>query len=142
MEKGLVGFFESYLEKQPLFRDKSVLQSNFYPSIIPHRESQIKTLAGILAPILNYDKPSNVFIYGKTGTGKTLSVKHIINNLNEVVSNRSLRIKICYVNCKLKRVADTEYRLLVQILKDFGKTIPPTGLPTDELYSYFYNTLE
>jgi len=42
----------------------------------------------------------------------------------------------------LNKVADTEYRLLVKLSKEFGKEIPPTGLPTDEVYKIFFNIID
>ncbi|MCK4429302.1 MAG: cell division control protein Cdc6, partial [Candidatus Aenigmarchaeota archaeon] len=39
-----------------------------------------------------------------------------------------------YINCKLKRVSDTEYRMLATILKNMGFPVPDTGLPTHTLY--------
>src|SRR3989344_5370715 len=60
-------FFTEYMEKEPLFKDKKVLQANHTPENIPHREEQIQILASILAPALRLEKPSNVFLYGKTG---------------------------------------------------------------------------
>src|SRR3989344_7370947 len=46
------------------------------------------------------------------------------------------------INCKLKRVADTEYRLIAQLIKEFGQDVPATGLPTDEIYTIFYKLLD
>ncbi|MDO8661243.1 MAG: orc1/cdc6 family replication initiation protein, partial [Candidatus Woesearchaeota archaeon] len=91
---------------------------------------------------LKKEKPSNIFIYGKTGTGKTLVTKHIANHVQQVAESRSLPVKIIYTNCKLRQVADTEYRLLVQLLRELGKTVPPTGLPTAEVYNSFYQALD
>jgi len=42
----------------------------------------------------------------------------------------------------MKRVADTEYRLIAQLASFFGKTTPPTGLPTDEVYKIFYDGVD
>ena len=44
-----------------------------------------------------------------------------------------------YLNCKMKHVSDTEYRLIAQLSREFGKTIPATGLPTDEVYKLFFD---
>ena len=133
--------FENFLKKESLFDDKKVLQSNYTPDDVPHREEQIEQIAKILAPILKLNKPSNIFIYGKTGTGKTLSVKHTTNRINKIADELQLPIKIIYINCKLKKIADTEYRLIAQIVREFGKEIPATGLPTDEVYKIFFNTM-
>ena len=74
-ERGVDGFFEKFLDKGSLFLDKTVLQSNYAPEEIPHREEQIQQIANILAPALRLDKPSNIFIYGKTGTGENTFYK-------------------------------------------------------------------
>ena len=41
-------FFEEYLSKEPLFINKKILQSSYTPDNIPHRDDQIKQLAGEL----------------------------------------------------------------------------------------------
>lgn len=133
----LTQFFQDYLQKKPLFKSKVVLQSNYTPEYIPHREEQIQTMAGILAPVLRMEKPSNLFVYGKVGTGKTVVTKYVMSQIENVAKERRLPIKIIYLNCKLKRVADTEYRMLAHLAKEFGIDIPPTGLPTDEVYKTF-----
>jgi len=42
----------------------------------------------------------------------------------------------------MKRVADTEYRFLAYLAEKMGKRVPPTGLPTDQVYHKFFNALE
>ena len=124
-----------------LFKNKQVLQSNYSPETIPHREKQIEHIASILAPSLLGQKTSNLFIYGKTGTGKTLSVYHVANELSKRArENKVLRIE--YLNCKLKKVADTEYRILAELIKKLGGSVPATGLPTDQVYLKFLEILE
>lgn len=135
-------FFEKFLKKDSLFKDKSVLLSSYYPDEVIYRENQIQEAANILAPSLRVEKPSNLFIYGKTGTGKTLSMKYILKSMEETAKNNNIGLKSIYLNCKLKRVADTEYRLIAQLIKEFGKEIPSTGLPTDEVYNIFYRLLD
>lgn len=142
VEKGLSKFFDKYLKQEPIFLDKSVFQGGFLPETIVHRDEQINRIAEILAPILRNQKPSNLFIYGKTGTGKTMSIKYVLKNMDEVFLKNSISVKTIYINCKLKRVADTEYRLIAQLTRELGKEIPPTGLPTDEVYKIFFNSIE
>jgi len=138
----LNNYFESYLKKEPLFRNKKVLQINYTPDDIPHRVNQINSLAAVLAPTLRKEKPSNVFIYGKTGTGKTLVVQHILEKLLEMARNKQIPLKTIYLNCKLKKIADTEYRLIAELAKAMGREVPPTGLPTDEVYNIFIKIID
>lgn len=135
-------FFEKYLKAEPLFTKKLSLQTNYTPEDIPHREKQMEEVARILAPALREEKPSNLFIYGKTGTGKTITIKKVCEELRLIAEKQSIALDIIYVNCKLKKVADTEYRLIAQLARDLGKDIPPTGLPTEEVYKYFFNELD
>ncbi len=140
--EGLTDFFESFLNKEPIFINKGVLQANYDPDQIVHRDEEIQQLANILAPCLRLEKPSNLFLYGKTGTGKTLCARHTTDKMVKVAEERDIPIKAIYLNCKLKRVADTEYRLIAQIISEFGIDIPSTGLPTDEVYKIFVKLIE
>ncbi len=142
VQNNLNVFFEEFLKKEPILINKRVLQSNYTPEDIPHREDQINFLAGILAPCLKLEKPSNIFIYGKTGTGKTLTVRYVSNQILKISEEKKIPLKVLYINCKMKRVSDTEYRLIAQLAKELGEEIPPTGLPTDEVYKLFIKKID
>ena len=142
MAQKLTDFLEQYIKKQSLFKNKKALQTNYTPKNVPYRSDQINQLAGIIAPSLKMDKPSNLFIYGKTGSGKTLVTRHVSENIMRIAKENNINLKIVYINCKLKRVADTEYRLIAQISRDFGQDIPSTGLPTGEVYKMFVHALD
>jgi len=142
MEKSLDVFFENYVGRDSLFKNKKVLQASYMPKIISYRSKEIRSIAEILAPALRLEKPSNIFVYGKTGTGKTLVIRHISESMLKIAEKRNISLKIFYLNCKLKRVADTEYRLIAQLTREFGVDVPATGLPTDEVYKLFINALD
>ncbi len=135
-------FFEHYLIKKEIFQDKSVLLASHIPAEILYREEQLQEVANILAPVLKMEKPSNLFVYGKTGTGKTLSIKHVLHSLTIIATKNHVPLFPIYINCKLKKVADTEYRLIAQLIKELGQEVPSTGLPTDEIYNTFYRLLD
>ena len=135
-------FLEKFIKKESLFKNKSILQSSYNPEEILHRDEQITQIAKILAPCLRLERPSNLFIYGKTGSGKTLTVQNTCKQITIISQREGIPIKFIYINCKLKKVADTEYRLVAEITRFFGKSIPPTGLPTDEVYNIFYKTMD
>ncbi|MEK6833527.1 MAG: orc1/cdc6 family replication initiation protein [Nanoarchaeota archaeon] len=130
-------------DKNGIFKNKSILQNNYSPSEIPHREEQIKQIASILAPVLRGEKTSNLFLYGKTGTGKTLAMQYVREELyKRVKKDADFNLKIEYLNCKLKKVSDTEYRILAELIKKMGGEVPLTGLPTQAVYSKFIETID
>lgn len=130
-------------DENGIFKDKFLLQTVYQPEEIPHREKEIKQIALVLAPVLRGERTSNLFLYGKTGTGKTLSVKYVKDELlKRSKKNNDFKLRIEYLNCKLKKVSDTEYRILAELIKKLGGSIPSTGLPTQSVYNKFIEMLD
>ncbi len=140
-QSSLDKIFTSYTNNVGLFKNKDTLSTNFTPDNIPHRSGQIEQLAHMLAPVLRGEKPSNIFIYGKTGTGKTLCIKKVTDGLKEAAEKSNRSVKIIYLNCKMQKIADTEYRMLARILSFFDEEVPFTGLPTNTLYQKLFKVL-
>jgi cell division control protein 6 len=141
MKSELDKIFGSFDDNR-LFKNKAILQSNYRPGEILHREDQIKQIASILAPVLKGERTSNLFLYGKTGTGKTLSVLYVKDELLKRIKKEDFKLRIEYLNCKLKKVSDTEYRMLAELIKKLGKEIPNTGLPTETVYNKFIDIVD
>ena len=93
----------------------------------------------MLAPLLKGHSANNMFIYGTCGTGKTICTQFIVKQLLEISEKE---ITIIYINCKMKNVSDTEYRLLAELSRTMGREVPYTGLPTDRIYQMFFDTIE
>ncbi|MEM3141511.1 MAG: AAA family ATPase, partial [Candidatus Pacearchaeota archaeon] len=142
MNEDLDRIFESF-NKNLIFKDKSIFQPSYQPKEILHRSEQIKQLASILAPALRGEKTSNIFLYGKTGTGKTLSVLYVKDELlKRVKKENKSKLRIEYLNCKLKKISDTEYRILAELIKKLGGDVPNTGLPTETVYNKFVELVD
>ncbi|MEK6825163.1 MAG: orc1/cdc6 family replication initiation protein [Nanoarchaeota archaeon] len=138
----LDSIFSSFISNN-LFKNKSVLQSNYSPQQIAHREAQIEAVASILAPALRGERVSNLFIYGNTGSGKTLSVQYVRDKiLEKLTSLGGDYLQFIYVNCKLKKVADTEYRIVAEMIHELKGSVPSTGLPTDQVYLKFIELID
>jgi archaeal cell division control protein 6 len=141
IQKGIEDIFNAFI-KQTIFKNKLVLQSNYTPEAILHREKQINQIAPIVAPCLRLERPSNLFIYGLTGTGKTLVMNYIKLELLKKAKEQEISLLIPSINCKLRKVADTEYRILAELIKKLGGKVPSTGLPTDQLYRKFVELID
>ncbi len=131
--------FERFLKSTHIFRDREVLRHDYVPDKLPHREEQIHRLGEIVAPALKCSRCSNVFIYGKTGTGKTAATKYVLNKLSMKASELGAPIKVCYVNCRL---AGTEYRIFSSLCNALGVRVPFTGLAVGEVYDRFKKGLD
>lgn len=66
-----------------IFKNREVLRYSYIPDTLPHREVEIQTLARILITSLKGHTPSNIMIYGMTGTGKTVVSKLLMKALQE-----------------------------------------------------------
>jgi len=145
-----VGLFKKYLEGNKIFKNREVLRHSYRPQILPHRRPQIDQMASILAPSLKNETPSNILIYGKTGTGKTAVVRYVGTELENASLHMGTSCRVVHLNCE---VIDTQYRVLAQISKSLTgdeeaasdkarSVIPMTGWPTDQVYQELKNQLE
>jgi cell division control protein 6 len=145
-----IGLFKKYLTGNNIFRNREVLRHSYRPQILPHRRPQIDQVAAILAPSLKNETPSNILIYGKTGTGKTAVVRYVGTELENASSHMGTLCKVVHINCES---IDTQYRVLAQISKGLSdddeiasdrarSVIPMTGWPTDQVYQELKNQLE
>ena len=110
------GLFDDLLEGDPIFENKEVLRPSYTPHKLPHREEQINNMATILVTALRGDTPSNILIYGKTGTGKTASAKFVSEELETTSQKYEVPCEVEYINCE---VTDTQYRVLAQLANKF-----------------------
>ena len=110
------GLFDDLLDGEPIFENKEVLRPSYTPHKLPHREEQINNMATILVTALRGDTPSNILIYGKTGTGKTASAKFVSEELETTSQKYEVPCEVQYINCE---VTDTQYRVLAQLANKF-----------------------
>jgi len=130
----LEGVFNQFLGNAGVFRDREVLRHDYIPESLPHREEQIRHLGEMVAPVLKGARCSNIFIYGKTGTGKTAVTKYVLNKLGQKAAELGSPIKVCYINCRL---ASTEYRVFSNMCDAVNVNIPFTGLALGEVFDRF-----
>ena len=135
----LEGVFNQFLESPAVFKDREVLRHDYIPESLPHRENHIRNLGQMVAPVLKGARCSNIFLYGKTGTGKTAVTRFVLSKLSQKAAELGSPIKVCYINC---RSAGTEYRVFSYMCEALNVTIPFTGLALGEVFDRFRNGLD
>ena len=94
-----------------IFKDKKPLDHRFLPEKLVHREEQIRQIAKYWVDALNQVTPSNVTLYGKTGTGKTAASKFAREQLIDAASHKNVFVKVEYIRCT---DYTTEYQVIAQ----------------------------
>jgi len=95
-----------------------------------------------MAVTLRHSTPQNIFIYGKTGTGKTAAVKHVSTKLSQKCTEMGIPdLTWVYINCNQ---VTSGYRVLATICNqlDPENLLPPTGTPRDVLIGRLISLLE
>ncbi len=128
MSHEIDSIFKRAKEGKILFADRNALSPEYIPTSLPFRDAQASAVAEVLAPVLHGSKPSNLLLYGKTGTGKTAVARFVLSRLAKEADRRNL--VVVYINT---RSANTEYRTLADLGQAIGVQIPFTGLSIGEV---------
>jgi cell division control protein 6 len=128
--------FGHLLKSNGMFINREAMRHTYIPSELPHRIKEINNIASVMVPALRGETPSNIFIYGKTGTGKTAVTKFVGKQLINKGKETGKSVNFIYINCE---IVDTQYRLLQNItnhfISDWSERVPFTGWPTDEVFT-------
>ncbi len=127
--------FEELIEKNGIFADLNALSPHYIPDVLPHRDGEIETLMKGVAPALKDARPKNMFLYGKTGTGKSSCSKSVMERFNAM--NRNAIMK--YINC---RIYDSRYKVIFKINNEICKCDAKIGYPLSKLYETMVEWVE
>ncbi len=131
--------FSNFMNNTKVFKDREILRHDYLPDRLPHREEQITQLGEAVAPVLKGARSSNIFIYGKTGTGKTAVTKYVLGHLEFKAKEYNAPIRVCYINCQL---VGSEYRVFASLCQSLGLSVPFTGLSVGEVFERFRTSLD
>ena len=126
--------FDDIENQKSIFKNKKPLDHRFLPENLPHRKDQIKEIAKYWGEVLNNITPSDVTLYGKTGTGKTAAAKFAKEQLEEASAKKDVFIKIEYIRCT---DYTTEYQVIAQLCQKLGRNVPHRGWTKGEVINTF-----
>ena len=118
-----------------MITDARVLQPEFIPREVTHRDGEVNTLSSVLQPILDGSSADPAFLHGPSGVGKTCIAQFTVERLRENVVDLNHQ----YVNCWEDY---SRFKTLYTLLDGINQTVDihrqstPKDLLLDRLRDY------
>ncbi len=128
--------FADLFKDSDIFANREVLSPHYVPKHLLFRDRQISEIEKSLTPSLRGERGRNVFIYGKTGTGKTSCIKYVVDKVKELPI---IKAKITYINC---RIYNSRYRVLSKIASDHIPQYAKRGYGITDIYEKLISWIE
>lgn len=134
---------EPFSPDSTIFRDEAVLRDGFRPDRLIERDQELEQYQSALKPVINGAPPKNLFLYGQTGVGKTLSSRMVMERLDEDQQGLDdIDIEVVELNCKS---LNSSYQVAANLVNQFRAEedqIKPTGYPSGMVYTMLFDELD
>lgn len=108
------------------------------------RDDQLESVVSFLKPTLQGNRPPNMLLYGPAGTGKSLIIGAVTQQIIELCKSKGERFGVVDVNCQpINTLDQAVYELVQAIAKDSGAEIgvPEMGVSTKRKYRRLYKLI-
>ncbi|MEY7851674.1 Cdc6/Cdc18 family protein [Natrarchaeobius sp. A-rgal3] len=135
-----------FIREDPIFVNKELLEISHLPDEgrIVGRDEEIGQLANAVNPAIFGQSPSNVLIYGKTGTGKSLCAKYVSRRLVSTAEEEGVNAVFAYVDCA-QDTTETQTAQTIASAVNTDETdiyIPDKGISTATYYKRLWRILD
>ncbi|WP_144050040.1 AAA family ATPase, partial [Halorubrum sp. C191] len=89
-------------DQKGLIRERALLDPNYVveEDRIVGRDEQLQEVTKMLRVALGDNRPPNLFLYGPSGTGKSLITKAVCHNISRICKSRDIQFGTIEVNCQ------------------------------------------
>jgi cell division control protein 6 len=123
-----------------IFADESVLKEDWQPKELPEREDELEEIRNSLAPATRGVNAHNLFLYGKTGQGKTVAIDHELDLLKEFAAGTD-KLELSVVKTSANNQS-TSYQLAAHLIKEIrGSGKKPSGIDQQSMFDLLYDEL-
>ncbi|GGN15852.1 orc1/cdc6 family replication initiation protein [Halarchaeum nitratireducens] len=134
-----------FRKRTGVFTDKNVLKQQYEPEEILERDEEIEAYANALQDVVDGWEPENVFVYGKTGVGKTAVTRYMMDMLRVEADQRPDvdDVHVAEVNCHHHPSSYQAAIALVNELRaDTEREAITTGLSTSDVLTALFEEIE
>lgn len=133
----------SFTPKNTIFENRDALLEDWTPNKLVGRDDELQRYHNALQPVIEGESPSNIFLYGKSGVGKTAATRYLLNQLKSDANNiDEIDLHTVEINCD---GLNTSYQLAVRIVNELREPqnqISNTGYPTASIYEFLWRELD
>ena len=108
------------------------------------RDDQLESVVSFLKPTLQGNRPPNMLLYGPAGTGKSLIIGAVTQQIIELCQSKGERFGVVDINCQPINTLDQGvYELVQTVAQDVGTEVgvPETGVSTKRKYRRLYELI-
>lgn len=133
-------------EAASLIKNRSLLEPNEIvdEERIVGRDSQLTDITQHLRVAISNERPPNLFLYGPSGTGKSLIINAVCSNILELCESRDIRFGVIQMNCQnVGTLGSAVYELARKVANDVGATVevPEHGIPNKKKWRELYRLI-
>jgi len=126
-----------------IFRDEGMLREDYQPNSITAREEELSAYKTALQPVVNGAQPRNIFLYGKTGVGKTAVSRYLLQQLkNDTARYDDVNLTVYWLNCTNLSSSYQVAVNLVNTIRPRNDRISTTGYPQQRVFDILYDELD
>lgn len=126
-----------------IYRDRDALREDYQPDEVVGRAEELDAYQAALQPVINGEQPNNIFLYGKTGVGKTVTTRYLLEHLQTDVSQYDdISLTVVSLNCDGLNSSYQVATHLVNKLRDEHNQISTTGYPLAAVYDKLWADLD
>ena len=134
----MVDIIEDELFSSSVIKDIRILDFDYIPNTLLHRDSQLQMLAQLFKPLLA-NIAQNAVIHGPVGTGKTVMAKTFCQKLVSAARAKGTIIEYVHINCRKR---STDAMALLGILNHFDSRFPDRGFSVQEMLEVLRKQLQ
>ncbi|MXV63186.1 AAA family ATPase [Natronorubrum sp. JWXQ-INN-674] len=135
-----MGLFERDTE---IYKNRDALREDYQPEQLVGRDEEIQMYQAALQPVINGEQPNNVFLYGKTGVGKTAATRYLLAHLEaDADQYDDIDLHLTFLNCDGLTSSYQIATRLVNELRDEANQISTTGYPRATVYEMLWDDLD
>ncbi|WP_134669851.1 Cdc6/Cdc18 family protein [Halorussus marinus] len=132
---------------EPIFADEDLLRISHLPgpNRIVGRDEHMQKVAEALNPAIFGQEPTHLFIFGKTGTGKSLISRSVSKRVENEASNESVGVETAFIDCGEQTTEASVIKTIGRELNDpaeTGITVPQRGLGTGDYYDRLWRIID